>query len=100
MTRSVINMSKSLLHYIYHLTSNCFSCGTYEISIPHHVLKTTGKIQRRRPYGSDARTFLGQGGGRKYKLRFAPKLPSICINQKFLVFRMGVESCTFSSSWI
>jgi len=67
------------------------SLGPYEVSIPW-----------RRPY-SDARTFLSQGAAEniKYKLRFALKLPSICINKKNssiwkdLVCKMGVGSCTY-----
>jgi len=43
---------------------------------------------------SGAGTFFEQGEGIKYKFRFALKLLSICINQKF---SMEIRSCTFSS---
>jgi len=50
---------------------------------------------------SGAETFFWRGGEQKtlkcIKFRFAPKLLSICINQKCLV---GVGSCTFSSHLI
>jgi len=37
---------------------------------------------------------VGQKYNISYKIRFASKLPSICINQKY---SMGVEPCAFSS---
>jgi len=53
-------------------------------------------VQKKKVQCSGAGTFFKRGGGRKYKMQvyFAPKLPSICINQKC---SMTVGSCTFFS---
>jgi len=46
-------------------------------------------VDKYQPHSVARKRFLDRASGRKYKFRFTPKFPSICIYQKYL---MGVGS--------
>jgi len=66
MTRFVINMSKSLLHYTT-ITQPPAASVVVSARFPSRIMfRKQQRIQQRRPYG---RTFLdGGGGSREYKI--------------------------------
>jgi len=67
-------------------------------TLSYVIKKILSAVTRLQTYPVARERFLNKGGrgaeNIKYKFRFAPKLPGICINQKC---SMGARFCTFFS---